>query len=91
MCEGIDGEPRKFFRPSTSWAYGGTISERERICIAWLAHTDTETEHYCVAHIDGVYVQYGPTPLVAAMRCYVASKLGDTVNIPDEIFIEETS
>lgn len=28
---------------------------------------------------------FGPTPLVAAMRCYVASKLGDEVDIPDEL------
>lgn len=27
---------------------------------------------------------YGPTPLIAAMRCYVASKLGEEVEIPDE-------
>lgn len=28
---------------------------------------------------------YGPTPLIAAMRCYVASKLGDEVEIPEEL------
>lgn len=28
-------------------------------------------------------LQHGPTPLVAAMRCYVASKLGDEVEIPE--------
>ena len=27
----------------------------------------------------------GPTPLIAAMRCYVASKLGDDVDIPEEL------
>jgi len=27
----------------------------------------------------------GPTPLIAAMRCYVASKLGDEVEIPQEL------
>lgn len=27
----------------------------------------------------------GPTPIVAAMRCYVASRLGDTVEIPEEL------
>ncbi len=27
----------------------------------------------------------GPTPLIAAMRCYVASKLGDEVDIPEEL------
>lgn len=31
----------------------------------------------------------GPTPLVAAMRCYVASKLGDEVDVPD--FVGETT
>lgn len=28
---------------------------------------------------------YGPTPLIAAMRCYVASKLGDEIEIPLEL------
>jgi hypothetical protein len=28
---------------------------------------------------------FGPTPLIAAMRCYVASKLGDDINIPEEL------
>ena len=27
----------------------------------------------------------GPTPLVAAMRCYVASRLGDEVEISEEL------
>jgi hypothetical protein len=29
-----------------------------------------------------VFNGYGITPLIAAMRCYVASKLGDEVEIP---------
>jgi len=29
--------------------------------------------------------QYGDTPLVAAMRCYVSSNLGDLVNLPKEL------
>ncbi|NDB69110.1 MAG: DUF2591 domain-containing protein, partial [Methylocystaceae bacterium] len=28
---------------------------------------------------------YGATPLIAAMRCYVASKLGNEIQIPQEI------
>jgi len=28
---------------------------------------------------------YGPTPLIAAMRCYVASKLGEEVEAPEEL------
>jgi hypothetical protein len=72
---------------STDWAQGGPIIEREKVCVAWLSKQDLgmEPEHYCVAHIDGIYTRYGPTPLVAAMRCYVASKLGDEVEVPDEI------
>ncbi len=33
----------------------------------------------------GSYKQDGPTPLIAAMRCYVASKLGETVEVPEEL------
>jgi hypothetical protein len=72
---------------STDWAQGGPIIEREKVCVAWLSKQDLgmEPEHYCVAHIDGIYTRYGPTPLIAAMRCYVASKLGDEVDVPDEL------
>jgi hypothetical protein len=35
-------------------------------------------------HVDADAV-IGPTPLIAAMRCYVASKLGDVVKIPEEL------
>lgn len=40
-----------------------------------------------------VYIGYelvtarGETPLIAAMRCYVASKLGDNVKIPENILV----
>jgi len=80
-------EPKCYWNPSTDWAQGGPIIEREKINIAWLTKQglDMEPEHYCVAHIDGIYVRYGTTPLIAAMRCHVASKLGDEVEIPEEL------
>ena len=31
----------------------------------------------------------GETSLIAAMRCYVASKLGDTVEVPEELACQE--
>jgi hypothetical protein len=31
------------------------------------------------------HLQYGNTPLIAAMRCYVASKMGDEIEIPEEL------
>ncbi len=32
-----------------------------------------------------VHTAYGPTRLIAAMRCYVVSKLGEEVEVPDEL------
>lgn len=29
--------------------------------------------------------QYGPAPLIAAMRCFVVSRLGDEVEVPEEL------
>ncbi len=75
--------------PSTDWAIAGPIIEREEISTAKLDETlpDAVAPHPAgwSGHIDGMYVRYGPTPLIAAMRCYVASKLGDTVVIPEEL------
>ena len=35
--------------------------------------------------LTGAALEYGPTPLIAAMRCFVVSKLGDEVNVPDDL------
>ena len=35
-----------------------------------------------VYEVNADIVSYGPTPLIAAMRCYVASKLGETAEVP---------
>ena len=80
-------KPCGFYAPTTDWAQGGPRIEREKIFIGWLSRQDLviEPEHYCVAHIDGIYARYGATPLIAAMRCYVASRLGDEVQIPEEL------
>jgi Protein of unknown function (DUF2591) len=65
---------------SSKWSQGGPIIERERITIdsdltIWCASSDSNQSAMC----------YGPTPLIAAMRCYVASKMGDAVEIPEEL------
>jgi hypothetical protein len=72
----------RVFHPSTDWAQGGPIIEREAMCIS---RTNKTNEVPWAAYIDGHYWVDGPTPLVAAMRCYVASKLGNTVDIPEEL------
>lgn len=74
-----------WWTPSTDWVQGGPILERERICISiqhdgvWLAYS---MQNYADRQ---EFMHSGPTPLVAAMRCYVTSKLGEEVEVPDEL------
>ena len=82
---------------STDWSQGGPIIEREKIGVWWATHyVDDEGIEYgnhwyaemgCTDdNADKPYgIFTGPTPLIAAMRCYVASKLGDEVEIPEEL------
>jgi len=73
------------FTPSTDWAQGGPIIERERIAVLcprtgdFFDARDTKT-----FRLHPVYSR-GATYLEAAMRCYVQSKLGDEVEIPEEL------
>jgi hypothetical protein len=72
---------------STDWAQGGPIVEREGMGLwvyQWNEQGEAEQGWYAEDK-DGDHVQAGPTPLTAAMRCYVASKLGDEVEVPDEM------
>lgn len=70
---------------STDWSQGGPIIERE--------HISTTCDHsgiwvaYSLWNYADVrqFMQGGSTPLVAAMRCYVTSKLGEEVEVPDEL------
>jgi hypothetical protein len=70
----------RLIKYSSKWVVGGPIIEWEKIELIpngdrWDAFGDR----------DGHIPHEGPTPLVAAMRCYVASKLGDEVEIPEEL------
>jgi len=94
-CEGLEEEtldpltwahtahPSGCYSFSTNWAIGGPIIERH---IFRLEDEDgiEEREDRWVAEF-GASTQYGPTALIAAMRCYVASKLGYTVEVPEEL------
>jgi hypothetical protein len=71
------------FSPSTDWAQGGPIIEREGINLRALSGALWEAETWSAE--GGQYLLDGPTPLVAAMRCYVASQLGDEVEVPSDL------
>jgi hypothetical protein len=81
-----NGQPA-WFNPSTNWAQGGPIIEREWIeVVPWPNESDEDmrwraTQHDLVARVSCT----GPTPLIAAMRCYVASKLDHEVEVPEEL------
>ena len=73
-----------YFTPSTNWSQGGPIIEREKIDLNHYRMPDLTA--MWDASIDSWETDYaGTTPLIAAMRCFVASKLGDTVDIPEEL------
>lgn len=76
------------------WRFFGPIIERNRISLehlygagdagadVWVATLTCEDKKF-----GGVecFEEQGPTPLIAAMRCYVASKLGEDIDIPEEL------
>jgi hypothetical protein len=84
-CESRFGEQWdwSYFAPSRAWMDGGPIIERERIGVTYGAMAGV---WYALRLADGILTAQpsikGPTPLIAAMRAFVASKFGDTV--PDE-------
>jgi hypothetical protein len=74
---------RSLWAPSTSWLQGGPIIEREHGMVAPELMPDRPL--YWVARMGRDLTRwqsFGPTPLIAAMRAYVASKLGEKVELP---------
>ena len=97
-CEGItEGKDsawyydrRNAYNYSTDWAQGGPIIEREKIALTWYPDdkewiAGVDFQHPRFSNVIAYEEQYGPTPLIAAMRCYVASKLGEEVDVPEEL------
>ena len=69
------------WNPHTDWSQGGPIIESEKIQVGWW-HNEWQAQNW---QGKGSHTQCGPTPLIAAMRCFVASKLGDEIEIPEEL------
>lgn len=63
---------------STDWAHGGPIIEQQGIALYLYG------DYQWNAHVGG-RESVGPTPLIAAMRCFVASHLGDEIEVPEEL------
>jgi len=63
------------FSPSTRWEHGGPIIERETSSHGH--NMDRSVWAHCGCHLGE-----GKTLLIAAMRAFVACKLGDEVEVP---------
>jgi hypothetical protein len=81
-------EADEIYSPSTDWAQGGPIIEREQIHLSGgSARTfnknnlpdDPWSEMFYVSWLEGT------TILEAAMRCFVASRFGNEIDIPDKL------
>lgn len=85
---------------STDWGHGGPIVSREHINLRQTftegGYRTSQSMDAVNAKIDlpngatvfdplKVVQEYGPTDLIAAMRCYVASKVGDEIEIPFDL------
>lgn len=84
-------------RFSSEWCHAGPIIEREKIYITdwpapkWRAGFNWPKKHADVRRSPSHHTFDGPTPLIAAMRCYVSSVMGDEndeVDVPEELLKE---
>ena len=91
-CEGYDAaftsagdviisreEVTDYFDPHRNWGWIGPIIEREGISIYRM------TSDWSATYNPSGATQDGPTPLIAAIRCYVSSCLGSECKVPDEL------
>lgn len=72
------------YAPSDDWAQGGPIIELNEIGSFHYIH-GYRGPTWSASIGSGGFQQDGPTPLIAAMRCIVASKLGSEVDVPEEL------
>ena len=77
------------WRPSELWEQGGPIIEKEKISVGFERYGSPSGAQWDAVkvHKEAHVLEYGPTPLIAAMRCFVAAKLGVHVDVPDELVL----
>lgn len=77
------------WQPSRSWHQAGPIIESTGIDLEWAPNNgcswyEPDGDMWCALAPtrDGLNRFTGATPLIAAMRAYVAAKLGDEIDLP---------
>lgn len=81
------------WKPSTNPAQAHPIIEHNEIGFKRRAPCMKGEEWEAMGSITAKGAGYrhalGPTPLVASMRCFVSSKLGDLIDVPDRLVTEQ--
>ncbi len=75
---------KNHFHPSRSFAQGGAIIQREGISVIYKA-SDNLPGTWDAYSSHTPHTASGDKALIAAMRCHVAAKLGEEVEVPDEL------
>lgn len=83
-CEGIQHKLHDMTPFSSDWKYAGPILDRECIEVSCIHKTGYTPNTWMARHPMRHYTT-GPNAMVAAMRCYVASKLGYQIEVPEEV------
>ncbi len=77
------GSDSMIYNPSENWSLAGPIIHRERITTSYDDQGGRERGMWnAYAHNCEVMCQDFNSPLVATMRAYVASKLGEKIELP---------
>lgn len=68
------------YSPSTNFSQEGPIRMREKLSVGPTCNGDwyANNPFACAPQMG-----YGPTPNIAAMRCFVMSRLGEEIEVPD--------
>lgn len=87
---------------STDWSLGGPLLEKHGIgfhrnSVRVYSNEDKRWEAHRTVNLDDApvlrhgYKAHGSTPLIAGLRVLVRSKLGATVDVPDNLLTDEAA
>lgn len=79
---GLQTKVGRGYSPSTIWAQGGLIVDRERPHMAPVTYNGEPSWQSWVCGQSSASGSFGSTFLIAAMRCHVTSRFGDEIEVP---------
>lgn len=81
-------EHTKRFNPWEDWALGGELIEKHAAMVRGFPNQMYQTLAIARVRISGVLAwRFGQTPLIALCRAIAGTKLGDTIQVPKELWL----